>query len=371
MSENGQIPLRLALQQRVLPSYRVGFMDLLAQSFSGGLSIFAGQARAAEGIYSRTGLSHAKFSPAGNVHLFSGGAYLCWQTGLLQWLRDWNPDVLIMEANPRYLHSPAAIRWMKRRGRPVLGWGLGAPLTGRLFGIEKSFWRRFIQSFDAMIAYSPQGAEEYARLGIPHDKIYVAANAVMPRPTEMPARRTIFDPDGPALLYVGRLQERKRVDQLIRACAELVEAGNQLRLWIVGDGPERVELERLAAEVLPTTRFLGELHGADVGIYFWQADLFVLPGTGGLAVQEAMAYGLPVVVAEADGTQSALVRDGNGWTISAGDRNALRDRIRQAIENPARLREMGAESFRIVREEVNLEQMVSVFKDAVRGVVEK
>ena len=60
--------------------------------------------------------------------------------GLIRWLTDCDPDALILEANPRYLATAAAIRWMKRRGRPVLGWGLGAPnsafLAVRCLGTE-------------------------------------------------------------------------------------------------------------------------------------------------------------------------------------------------------------------------------------------
>ena len=64
---------------------------------------------------------------AQNIHLFSGPLYLCHQRGLVEWLENWNPDALIVEANPRYLATGAAVRWMHERGRKVIGWGLGAP----------------------------------------------------------------------------------------------------------------------------------------------------------------------------------------------------------------------------------------------------
>jgi len=99
--------------------------------------------------------------------------------------------------------------------------------------------------------------------------------------------------------------------------------------------------------------------------YFAQADLFVLPGTGGLAVQEAMAHGLPVIVAKGDGTQDDLVRAGNGWQIQPEDFGALVAAIKIALSDTARLRRMGEESFRIVREEINIEKMVEVFVRAL------
>ena len=77
--------------------------------------------------------------------------------------------------------------------------------------------------------------------------------------------------------------------------------------------------------------------------YFAEADLFVLPGTGGLAVQEAMAHGLPVIVAKGDGTQDDLVRDGNGWQIAPENQAALTEALREALSDMKRLRKMGEE----------------------------
>ena len=142
------------------------------------------------------------------------------------------------------------------------------------------------------------------------------------------------------------------------------------RLLIVGNGPERAALESLAKEVYPSTEFIGAKHGAELKPYFMQADLFVLPGTGGLAVQEAMSYGLPVIVAKGDGTQDDLVRGGNGWQIQPerAAYGALVATMKDALSDRARLREMGKESFRIVSEEINIQKMVNVFVDALNSV---
>ena len=137
------------------------------------------------------------------------------------------------------------------------------------------------------------------------------------------------------------------------------------RLVIVGDGPEREKLQALAKEVYPAAEFVGAKHGAELTPYFSQADLFVLPGTGGLAVQEAMAHGLPVIVAKGDGTQDDLVRAGNGWQIPPEDYGALVRVTREALSDVSRLRKMGAESLRIVTEEINIEKMVESFVRAL------
>jgi glycosyltransferase involved in cell wall biosynthesis len=146
---------------------------------------------------------------------------------------------------------------------------------------------------------------------------------------------------------------------------------SQPRLVIVGDGPERESLEALAQELYPSAEFVGAKHGAELKPYFTEADLFVLPGTGGLAVQEAMSYGLPVIVAQGDGTQDDLVGPKNGWQIPPDDFDALVSTMKDALSSVARLRRMGAESYRIVKEEINIENMVQTFVRALNSLTVK
>lgn len=360
MSSN-KFPGRLGLQQRVLPNYRAPFFELLAQSCDS-MSLFAGAPRLSEGITPNYQLQITKFAFAKNIHLLNGPLYLCYQRGFKNWLTGFNPDALILEANPRYLATPSAVKWMHARGRKVIGWGLGAPRRSNSTLAGLGVRSRFLNQFDVLISYSQRGADEYASLGFPREKIFVAHNAVASRPASPPVFRPLTFDVRPVIIFVGRLQSRKRVDWLIRACAQLE---SKPRLIIVGDGEERGALESLAREIYPTAEFVGAKHAGELSPYFAQADLFVLPGTGGLAVQEAMAHGLPVIVAQGDGTQDDLVRAGNGWQIPPENFIALVAAIKTALSDTARLRRMGEESFRIVREEINIEKMVEVFVRAL------
>jgi glycosyltransferase involved in cell wall biosynthesis len=355
MVSDERFPGKVGVQQRVLPTYRVDFFDRLAPACSGGLSVLAGEPRPAESIQTGVRPKRAAFVAATNLHLLSGWAYTCVQLGLMRWLRDWEPDVLILEASLRNALNPLAVSWMHRRGRTVIGWGLGlSPATGVT---RRYLQSAFFQAMDAIIAYSTVGAESYMRAGVPKGRVHVAVNAVADAAQELAGREPIVG-RAPRVLFVGRLQARKRLDLLLRACAV---SHVRPEVWIVGDGPERSALEGLARRVFPEARFLGWLEGQALVRVFADADLLVLPGTGGLAVQEAMAHGLPVVVAEGDGTQRDLVRDENGWFVPPGDLAALQRVIDQALSDPNRLRSMGAASLRIVTQEVNLDTMVRVF----------
>lgn len=356
-------PGRIALQQRVLPVYRAPLMDTLAANCRGGLSVFAGEPLPVEGITAAGELQVARRVYARNRH-FSNPAsplYQCYQEGLVDWLESWQPDVLIVEANPRFPNTRQGIDWMHAQKRPVLGWGLGAPaIHGPLAAWRKVLRQRLLRSLDGVIAYSQRGAHEYQQAGIPAGRIYVALNAAAHRPVQPPPEKPPEFSPRPVILYVGRLQARKRLDLLIQACASL-PAAIQPHLLIVGDGPARPDLAAVAEKHYPTTEFTGVLFGDALEACFQRADVFVLPGTGGLAVQQAMAWGLPVIVAEGDGTQDDLVRPENGWRIVSGDLDDLRRTLQTALSDPVRLRRMGAASYQIVDQEVNLEAMARVF----------
>ncbi len=358
-------PGRIGLQQRVLPAYRAPFFDRLAEACQGGMSVFAGKARSEEAIQSTDRLEVAHYAMARNLHLLGGPFYLCLQLGLVKWLEDWDPEILILEANPRYLFNRVAIRWMKHRGRSVIGWGLGAPtIRGPMASLRRLVRENALRRFDLLIAYSSLGAEQYRAIGIPKKCVLVAPNAVSPPPPPLPERAPLVN--RPArLLFVGRLRERKRVDLLLRACAQLETTPD---VWVVGDGPARTMLERLAREIYPRTNFAGSQHGHALDWFFDKADLFVLPGTGGLAVQQAMAHGLPVIVAEGDGTQNDLVASENGWLVPPTDLHALTETLRDALADPKRLQKMGIKSHRLVSERYNIDTMVEVFMNAMHAI---
>jgi glycosyltransferase involved in cell wall biosynthesis len=132
----------------------------------------------------------------------------------------------------------------------------------------------------------------------------------------------------------------------------------------------RSEWEDLGSHVYPGAKFLGEMHGKVLEDRFREADLFVLPGTGGLAVQQAMSFSLPVIVGVADGTQADLVRSENGWQLPDSSIDSLVRVLIAALSDIRTLRKKGRASYSIVSNEINLEKMVACHTEAVRKVME-
>ncbi len=367
---NAGLPDRVGLQQRVLPMYRAAFFDSLAGALPGSLSVFAGTPFPGEGNPQAAALHTARWIRAENRKIGLGRLSFLWQSGWRGWIEAADPETLILEANPRYLTNVRLMRWMKARGRPVIGWSLGPARAGKkIFRWMLPYYREF----SALVVYSESGAKGFRALGIAPERIFVAPNAVesatvetlLARPgAREEARKALALDTLPVILFVGRLQPRKRVANLLRACSRL---GNPCRLLIVGDGPDRPRLERIAADVFPAARFTGDLRGEALGRCFLAADLFVLPGTGGLALQEAMLYGKPVAAAEADGSQQDLIRENeNGWRLPPGDEEALVRVLRNALSDRGRLERMGAASRNIVLETATMEKMVEGFLKAIR-----
>lgn len=365
-----RLPGPTGLQQRVLPAYRAPFFDALAAALPGGLGVFAGEPYAGESILQAEALRVARWTRATNRTVGAGRARMLWQSGWRQWLERENPQAVVLEANPRYLSNLFILRAMRGTGKQVLGWSLG-PIAAN--GINGAILRSFYPAFSAMIVYSRSGAEAFRQVGLAPERIFVAPNAVESTVAERllrapegraQARAELTPDEKPVVLFVGRLQQRKRVDLLIRACAR---ASVPCRLVIVGDGPDRARLEQIAGGILPAARFTGDVRGDALGKIFLAADLFVMPGTGGLALQEALLYGKPVAVAEADGSQADLVRPGeNGWILPPGEEDALVAVLREALGNPIRLNSMGEASRRIVRETATMEKMVAGFVQALQ-----
>lgn len=159
------------------------------------------------------------------------------------------------------------------------------------------------------------------------------------RSPAMRARLSDGEPGAPLVLYAGRLAREKSLDVVAEAIRSLPE----VRFAIVGDGPLRAALE---AELAPhPVVFTGFLRGPELAEAYASADLFAFPSvteTFGQVVIQAMASGVPPIVAEGTAPAEFVSCGEGGLCIPAGDGTALAAALRLLLDDPVRRAAMGA-----------------------------
>jgi teichuronic acid biosynthesis glycosyltransferase TuaC len=199
--------------------------------------------------------------------------------------------------------------------------------------------------------------------------------------TDLPARRT--GPAGrreqaPSLVTVGHLIARKRHADVMRALAVLAKRHPTLRYVIVGDGPERVALEGLAARLGVTGRveFRGQLAPTEAVEEARRCTLFAMPSTEeafGVAYIEAMAGGVPAIGCRGEAGPEEIAAAGDGFVlVPPGDIERLTQRIDELLSDPARLREASIRARETVAANFTwtrcAEQTLAAYEHALQGV---
>ena len=178
----------------------------------------------------------------------------------------------------------------------------------------------------------------------------------------------------PIFLFLGRLDDEKRIHILLRAVAKLTEFP-KVRVELVGDGGERENLERLARElgIAERVAFLGHVSDKDLPAAYERCTAFVMPSIAELqsiATMEAMASGRPVIGADAMALPH-LIHDGdNGYLFPPDDVDALSDRLRRVlVADQAELDRMSENSLHLIQAH-DIERTITIFEDLYRGVGE-
>jgi phosphatidylinositol alpha 1,6-mannosyltransferase len=188
------------------------------------------------------------------------------------------------------------------------------------------------------------------------------------------AERYRRDPesDPPNVLFVGRMDQEKRVDELIKAFAAL-PADLPAVLDLVGDGPERGTWSALVDElgVADRVRFHGFVPEDELVAAYARAAVFCMPGIAelqSLVTLEAMASATPVVAADAMALPH-LVRPGrNGWLYRPGDIGELTARLTTLLGDAALRMRMGAASRELVNEHAiggTLDRFEGIYRDVI------
>jgi glycosyltransferase involved in cell wall biosynthesis len=195
------------------------------------------------------------------------------------------------------------------------------------------------------------------------------------RPRGSFRERFLHSSDDRVLLFLGRITPVKHLDLLLRSYAEV--AASMTDTILVMAGPDENghvhELQRLAAVlgIADKVVFTGGLQREDVPAALADADVFVYPSrheSFGLAVIEAMAAGLPVIVSDQVGL-AGFVSEAKAGIVITPKKEELASAMRSLLSNPSAAREMGRRGSDLVREKFGWESIVPKITDAYESAI--
>ncbi len=181
-------------------------------------------------------------------------------------------------------------------------------------------------------------------LQVPQDKVFV-----VPVGTQLASQTLSCSEKHTSdrrILFVGRLVAQKGVLTLLRAFQQIQEQERTTALVIVGDGPERQQLQGLASalKLQDSIRFVGWVPYEQLPRCYSDADLVVVPSLYepyGRVIVEAMSFGRPVVTTDTEGARDLIQEGQTGFIVPINDVPALASKIQYLLTNPEVAREVG------------------------------
>jgi len=274
---------------------------------------------------------------------------------------------LLKRLQPDLVHahgllSPAtvAVAAKRRLGTPVVAKVLRGGSFGDLDRLKrKPFGRRrirlFRQQIDAFVTISQEIDEELSTVGVsPEQRFFIPNGVDLKRfyPVSLPEKQALRTalglPGGPIVIYTGRLETEKRIDQLVKIWPSIRITQPDARLLILGTGTEEARLKQMAGDGV---LFLGRVD--NVADYLQTSDIFVLPSaTEGLsnALLEAMASGLPAIATAVGGAPDLIDHCHNGWLISPDKPAELQEALLTLLNDAAFRNNFGRQGHRKVVE---------------------
>lgn len=284
-----------------------------------------------------------------------------------------SPDVILIESTS-VPNCISALLYAKLFRRKVIYWTLGKVKNKQL-----SYPRRKIDKLinyiekktDAIFAYSTLTKNYFIGRNINPDKIFVGLNVLDTREILKMKNDQIPKQDF-RILFVGTIIPEKKLELLIEVFLKLENNYDNLYLDIVGAGADyytklKEKYEKTSSNLL--------FHGRQTeGLeeYYFKSNVFVLPGLGGLAISESMAYGVPVIASTADGTERDLiVNNKTGVFIEKMTRDALYLKLEELYKDRALLKQMGENAKKSIETKYSFENYYQIFKDSVHFVRNK
>jgi glycosyltransferase involved in cell wall biosynthesis len=353
----------------IVTDYRVTFFEKLNNSLSGELLVVNSSNDVNDGRPAT-----ARPLDFQNIHLRKKkikvlGVSLYYYEGLFGVLNEFKPDKVVIPGEVARLSNWLIMFFSMFYNYKITIWACHWLSNKGLKLKLKKLCYKIIYSFaDKVITYSSKAKREIDALINTTEKTSVCHNALdndlieLQRDNNLLFEKTLLNKKGnkSILLYVGALREDKNVKALINAYRNANLIKGSFELWIVGDGPEMERIRSLCEGSEDVVLWGREVEKANC--FFSVADLFILPGIGGLALNQAMYWNTPCIVHSADGTEEDLIFDGVTGSFFDGTEYDLQLKIEAFFASPKEKREfLSNNSHQLVSDKINIDNMVKTF----------
>jgi glycosyltransferase involved in cell wall biosynthesis len=362
-----------------LTHYRVNFYKKLQNSLGEEIIFFFQQKHENDGRPGIEFRENNSFRSYSNIFLSIGSVKPQFSLDLIRKVRENNVKILILEGASSNITSWYFILFRKLLKIKIIIWACGwHPEIHSWFirKVKRLLEKTFFNNADWIITYSTTAEKFLKQLGI-KTRITVAYNGidldnyqinglVVLEKAELLKNGT----KNKIFLYVGGIFRDKMVHFLIDGFFEFIKIIPDSVLWIIGDGPDMENIERLVSEKNLGNIILWGRKESDVDQYFAAADFFILPGVGGLAVNQAMMWGTPCIVSEADGTENDLVLEGQtGFRFEKNDKNSLIKALNRAVSlDQQQKQEMSFNAQKLILTRSNTNKMVEIFTEIINNL---
>lgn len=212
----------------------------------------------------------------------------------------------------------------------------------------KRHMRKFYKQVEQLYVPTQSMIEELEREGVEADMRIWARGIDLerfnPSKRDMEWRSSVgFEDDEIVVSFVSRLVWEKELGTYIKAVKNLKKINRKVRALVVGDGPAQAEAQRL----LPEAHFTGFAKGEDLSRAYASSDIFLFPShteTFGNVTLEAMASGLPCLVADAIGSKSLVRNSVNGYWANKEDVADFTEKLKLIVGDDSKRLEMGKKS---------------------------
>jgi glycosyltransferase involved in cell wall biosynthesis len=295
---------------------------------------------------------------------------------MLKFVKSQTPDVLILE-NRIGFATTWLLALLNKKKTKVIWWlsGHESSRTQTIRYIKRILNKFILKSGSGYICYSNSGKDFLNSLGI-FKNIFIAHNSIdtniiFETQREQKYLEAINNKDRSnfALISTGRIEKLKNIQLIIESVRYLRNIIPGLLYYCIGDGSYLPVIKELVKKfnVNDNVIFIGEeTNENELCKYFAVSDVYILPGTGGLGLNHALAYGKPVILSEGDGTERELVTDKiNGLYFLKNNLDSLIEKILLLYNNRDLQKEMSNNSAEKCRNFYNINSMVNGFKKAI------